>query len=119
MNDPAMTPSTGFLVVKVSTAQGAIPLENATVNIRGGSAEDSGILYSLRTDRDGKTSPVALATPSLSQSETPQGDTPYSVYHVDVFLDGYQPLFFHNVPIFPSIISVQPAIMIPDPASPL
>lgn len=119
MNLSEKEATTGFLVVKVSTALGAIPLENATVNIRGGSAADSGILYSLRTDRDGKTAPVSLPTPTISLSGIPNGDTPYSVYNVDVFKDGYQPLFFQNVPIFPSVISIQPAVMVPDPPSPL
>ena len=34
----------GYLVVRVSTALGAIPLENATVNVRGTTRESSGIL---------------------------------------------------------------------------
>ena len=89
-------------------------MENAAVNIRGGSAEQSGILYSLRTDRDGKTEPVTLPTPALSISSAPSEETPYAVYHIDVFKEGYVPLFFHNVPVFPSVISVQPAVMVPD-----
>lgn len=119
MNEPSKETSTGYLLVRVSTAQGAIPLENAAVNIRGGAAADSGILYSLRTDRDGKTQTVALPTPSLSLSDSPQNETPYAVYHVDVFREGYLPLFFHNVPVFPSVISIQPAVMVPDPEAPL
>ena len=119
MNQSAKDTSTGYLVVRVSTARGAIPLENAAVNIRGGDREQSGVLHSLRTDRDGKTPVVSLPTPPLSESETPNGETPYAVYHVDVFKEGYLPLFFHNVPIFPSVISIQPAVMVPDPSAPL
>ena len=119
MNQSATSSSVGYLVVRVSTARGAIPLEDAAVNIRGGDADQSGVLFSLRTDRDGKTRPVPLPTPERALSESPGTEPPYAVYNVDVFKEGYLPLFFHNVPVFPTVISVQPAVMVPDPALPL
>ncbi|MBQ8331040.1 MAG: hypothetical protein IJX94_00895 [Clostridia bacterium] len=114
---PQNAESVGYLIVKVTTARGAIPLEGASVNIRGGDAENSGVLYSLRTNRDGQTQKVTLPTPPRSASETPTNITPYANYNVDVFLDGYVPLSFQNVPIFPSIVSIQPAVMVPAPES--
>ena len=51
----------------------------------------------------------------LSNSESPQGGIPFSTYGVDVFKEGYGPLSFQNVPIFPGVVSVQPAVMIPLP----
>ena len=116
MNSSPSTPeSLGYLIVKVSTARGAIPLEGATVNIRGSDKANSGVLFSLRTDRDGKTERISLPTPPRSASEAPGNSAPYATYHIDVFQDGYIPLAFHNVPIFPSIVSIQPAVMIPSP----
>ncbi len=112
---PSLPDSQGYLIVKVSTARGAIPLEGATVNIRGGDQNNSGVLFSLRTDRDGQTERITLPTPPRSASESPGNTTPYATYHIDVFRDGYIPLAFHNVPIFPSIVSIQPAVMIPGP----
>ena len=112
---PPSSPSSGYLIVKVSTARGAIPLEGATVNVRGGDPAHSGVLLSLRTDRDGQTPRVTLPTPPLSASEAPGGITPFANYNIDVFAEGYVPLAFHNVPIFPSIVSIQPAVMIPHP----
>ena len=109
----ASTDSQGYLIVKVSTARGAIPLEGATVNIRSGDREDSGILLSRRTNRDGQTEKITLPTPPRYTSQSPSATVPYSTYHIDVFQDGYIPLSFHNVPIFPSIVSIQPAVMIP------
>ena len=103
----------GYLVVRVTTARGAIPLADAQIRIRKETAEDSGILYALRSNRDGLTSKVALPTPPLSNSDSPQGGIPFSTYGVDVFKDGYTPLSFQNVPIFPGVVSVQPAVMIP------
>lgn len=117
MNDAASTPQAfGYLIVKVSTARGAIPLENASVNIRGSEQDASGILFSLRTNRDGQTEKIALPTPPKAESETPNPSViPYALYNVDVFKEGYVPLFFQNVPIFPEITSIQGAVMVPAP----
>ena len=104
----------GYLTVRVSTAGGAIPLANASVNIRGGNVDDSSIIYSLLTNSDGLTKTVALDAPPRSASQAPQNQTPpYSVYNVDVYAKGYTPAFFNNVPIFSGINSVQPAILVP------
>ena len=108
---------TGYLTVRVSTARGAIPLEGASVNIRGNTEELSGIIYSLISDRDGKTPRVALNTPPAKSSAEPESTTPYATYNIDVFKEGYTPVFFHNVPVFSGITSVQPAVMIPAGAS--
>ena len=107
--------STGYLIVKVSTARGAIPLEGASVIVRGGEQDSSGVLYSMRTDRDGQTERISLPTPPRSASESPGNIKPYATYGIDVFREGYVPLSFENVPIFPSIVSIQPAVMVPLP----
>ena len=104
----------GFLTVRVSTAGGAIPLEGTSVNIRGGDVDDSAVIYALATNSDGLTPTVSLSTPPRSASETPQDSVPaYAVYNVDVYADGYLPVFFHNVPVFSGINSVQPAVLVP------
>ncbi len=107
----------GYLVVKVSTARGAIPLEGASVNIRGAERENSGIIYSLSTNSDGMTEKVALPAPARALSEAPGNIKPYALYDVDVFKEGYTDLHFNNVAVFESITSLQPAIMIPLPAN--
>lgn len=104
----------GYLTVRVSTAGGAIPLENAAVNIRGGDVDDSDVIYALSTNSDGLTPTVSLPTPPRSASEAPQNTSPaYAVYNIDVFAKDYSPAFFHNVPVFSGITSVQPAILLP------
>ena len=106
---------TGYLTVRVSTAGGAIPLKNAAVNIRGGDINDSDVIFSLSTNSDGLTPPVSLPTPPRSTSEYPQSAAPaYALYNIDVFAKGYSPAFFHNVPVFSGITSVQPAILLPE-----
>ena len=112
-NTPPYT-DVGYLTVRVSTAGGAIPLAGASVNIRGGDVSDSSVIYALTTNSDGLTRTVSLPSPARSASQFPQNEQPtYSVYNVDVFADGYSPAFFHNVPIFSGINSVQPAVLLP------
>ena len=112
-NDISKSQTTGYLIVKVSTARGAIPLADAAVNIRGGNESNSGVLFSLATNSDGQTPKVSLPTPELYYSQNPDNPIPYALYNIDVFKEGYVPMYFNNVPIFPSVISVQPAIMLP------
>lgn len=103
----------GYLIVRVSTALGAIPLEDATVNVRGTTAQSSGILYSLITDRDGLSARVSLPTPPRAVSQSPGEALPYSAWNVEVFKEGYVPAKFINVPVYPSTVSVQPAVLVP------
>ena len=107
----------GYIIIKASTARGAIPLEDASVSIRGSSAENSGIIYSLRTNSDGLTKKIALPAPDRSLSESPGNPFPYSLWNVDVFKEGYAPAYFQNVPVYSSITSIQPAILVPIPES--
>ena len=107
--------SVGYLVIRASTARGAIPLENASVSIRGATPQSSGMLFSLRTDSDGLTPRATLPTPAFYLSQGPSNATPFSLWNIDVFKDGYIPVSFQNVPVYPSIISVQPAVMVPLP----
>ena len=107
--------NTGYLIVRVTTAGGAIPLEDALVSIRGENAADSGVLYTLKTDRDGRTPKVELKTPKKSLSETQGNERPYALYNIDVMKKGYIPVYYHSVPVFPDVLSVQPAQMAPLP----
>lgn len=103
----------GYLIIKVSTARGAIPLSGASVTIRGGEKDISGVLFSLLSNRDGQTEKVELPAPNRNLSEEPGNIKPYATYSVDVFKEGYSPLFFEQVAVFPSVLSIQPAVMIP------
>ena len=44
---------------------------------------------------------------------TPNGTVPYSTYNVDVVAPGYYRLYFQGVPIYDTITSIQPAMLIP------
>lgn len=114
-NTQSIPDEVGYLVVKVSTARGAIPLDNAAVSIRGNTPQTSGIVYSLRTDRDGITEKIALPAPARALSESPGNLAPFSTWNLDVFKEGYIPASFQNVPVYSSVVSVQPAVLVPIP----
>jgi len=103
----------GYIIVTVSTARGAIPLADASVSIRGDTPETSGIIRTAITNSDGKTERIALPTPDRALSGTPNDPKPFATYNIDVFKDGYIPLYFRNVPVFSSVLSIQPAVMVP------
>ena len=107
---------TGYLVVRVSTASGALPLSGATVLVRGSEENFSAVIARLTSGEDGLTPKIALLTPPRSLSQSPsQTKKPYASYNVEVYLDGYSTLSAQNVPIFDGVTSIQPADMIPVP----
>ena len=118
---PDMT-GTGYLIVQVTTARGAIPLEGAKVDIRSYEAEDTSapetrgdVIASLTSGRDGNTPRVSLPAPPRAASESPGNGRPYSLYQAEVTLDGYFAQTYIGIPIFDGITAIQPAVMIPLP----
>lgn len=106
---------TGYLVVRVSAASEALPLEGATVFVRGGEENDSAVIATLNTGRDGLTPKIALAAPPRSLSESPNNVRPYALYSVDVHLNGYPTVTAQNLPIFDGITSAQSIVLTPLP----
>ena len=117
-NEQSSMNATGYLVARVSTALGAIPLKDATVTVRDemgntGTGERGGVIRVVTTDRDGNTPRIPLAAPPRSNSTSPGSSLPYATYSVDVEADGYYRQFFTGVPIYEGITSIQPAMLIP------
>ena len=107
---------TGYLIIRVSTASGALPLAGATVLVRGDEDDFSAVVARLTSGEDGLTPKIALLAPPRSLSMSPASQKkPYASYHVEVYLDGYHDNLTHNIPIFDGITSIQPADMIPIP----
>ena len=106
--------SYGYLIVKVSTASGAIPIENASVIVQGKDDNNQEILLSFLTNRDGITPKIMLPAPPKELSESPSpASKPYSVYNIDVFKEGYYPQHYNGVPIFQNVTAVQNAHIVP------
>lgn len=109
----------GYLIVRTSTAGGAIPLEGATVTVRnvgepGADSIAGSVKHVLTTDRDGNTQRLPLPAPLRDVSYTP-GGIPYAFYDIDVAVPGFYPQQFVRVPIYDTITSIQNAYLIPLP----
>ena len=107
----------GFLTTIVSTANGALPIQNANVTIyeRGNDEENNqgDVLYKLTTDISGRTEKVSLNTKSKDLSITPDNILPFLSYDIYVNADGYYDSSFLNVPIFQGVSSLQNVHLIP------
>ena len=107
----------GYMIVRVSTARGAIPLEDATVIIFNYLPEEfdrSGDVVAVdTTNNSGITRKFSLPAPSNSLSLTPGNGKTYSTYNISVFKDGYRPQTYVNVPVFEGITAIQNADLIP------
>ena len=112
---PIANDSSAVLRVVVTTALGALPLENASVTVST-TADETGartLLYSVRTGPDGMTPPMTLSTPPLSNSLSPDSGPPYAVYTVEVVRDGYTPLTALHVTMFSGVPAVLPVALTP------
>ncbi len=104
----------GTLRVRVTEANGTIPVEGAVVQVSEyPDAGDGRLLYSMRTDRDGLTPAVTLPAPPAGESLTPGAAIPYATYHLSVSYDGFYPVEGIGIPIFEGITAVQPVNLVP------
>jgi len=102
----------GYLSIRASTAENAIPLPDVKVIIRD---EDSSreILYNLVTDSSGKTDTVSIATPPKENSSYPNDSKKFAKVSIEATLSGYQPMSYFSVPIFDTIVATQNIRMVP------
>ncbi len=105
----------GFLVVQVTTASSAIPLEGATVIISRDEPESVDVLYQLRSGSDGRTERVELSAPPRIDSQRPSAEPPYTTYNIEVRMPQYRTAQYRAVPIFDGITSMQQADLVPLP----
>ena len=105
---------TGTLTVKAIIADGALPLTDTLINIRGADEENRFVEYSLLTDEDGLTPTVSLPTPSVEYSLSPNPtEIPYASYDVTAMANGYNPISIVGVSVFANTHSLQVVNMIP------
>lgn len=107
----------GFLEVAVKTANGALPIEGARVSIYEylpNESEISGkLLYSVLTEKNGRTPRLSLNAKSKELSMAPGNKNPFTAYNVSVEREGYYNNRYINVPVFQGITSIQPVELIP------
>ena len=105
--------------MRVTTANGAIPLEDAIVTVRDYLPEPDllrgSIISVSKTNQSGLTDKISLPAPSRSNSLSPNNGKAYSSYNIQIDKDGYGRVVYVNVPVFEGITAVQSANMIPLP----
>ena len=108
----------GTFMVRAYTA-GALPVEGASVRIRGADEGNKSIAYLLITDADGVTETVSLPAPPKSLSEAPNTPgIPYSLYDIEVYADGYYPKRIYGVTVFGGVKTLLELNMIPASVNP-
>ena len=104
----------GEIRIRTYTAAGALPVEGTLVKIYGTDDYNKDVKYSLLTDSNGVTEKISLPTPLKEYSMHPgPGESPYSVYNVELAKEGYYPKRIDNIPIFSDTNALLPIEMIP------
>lgn len=109
----------GYMIVRVTTARGAIPLEGATVYVQNflpdGTQAKGDVIAVYTTNESGLTQKFALPAPSRALSMSPGNGKSYSTYTLTATADGYSNRTYVNVPVFEGITAIQNVDMIPLP----
>jgi hypothetical protein len=107
----------GRLLVRVRTADGALPVAGAAVTVTGADAQNAAVYYRQTTDESGNTPPIPLSAPPAADSLTPDngGGRPFALYDVGVVLDGYYTHESRGVPVFDGVLSSLPVALLPLP----
>ena len=106
----------GKLIVQVTLARQAIPLENAKVTVNSTNGSPIEINEVRYTGQNGRTEPIDLPAPPVYYSKQPQEKVqPYAVYDVKSELDGYYTIEnAKHALVFDDIASIQNIEMIPN-----
>lgn len=113
-NAPELNTSSGFLQAEVSTANRAFPIKDASVIVTRKNGDKSELIALLTTDENGRTETIELPAPNKAYSESPdRTEKPFSDYQLAVYARGFYTIPLLNVPIFPTVKSIQPVSMIP------
>lgn len=106
--------SQGYFTSQAVTSNASIPVENATVIVTQGQT----LLAVRTTDRSGNTAPIAIDTPELSESLSPDNGVPFALVDVAIDHPEYQRIVANNVQIFPNVYTRQTFALIPLSALP-
>ena len=101
----------GYLTVRLTTAESALPIEGAKVEIFD---MDKNLLHTLYTDKSGLTDKVELPAPPMQTQFDPNlAVRPYSRYIVEITAEGYNKIAIHGVQIYDNSASDLPLDLTP------
>ncbi len=96
--------ASGSILVQVTMANGAVPVQGARVIISDANGE---VIQNCVTDQSGRISRIELPAPSLEYSQSSGLKVPYYTYNIRIEKPGFYTEEFLNVAIFPGIESIQ------------
>ncbi|MBQ4120515.1 MAG: hypothetical protein IJD35_00725 [Clostridia bacterium] len=96
--------NTGYLLVSTRTADGLLLVPYADVRVYNDAGE---LIFEGKTNRDGYTSEIEVATPAAAESLTPGAEKPYAEVSIFVEKEGFYGAQYIGVPVFENVISVQ------------
>ncbi len=109
--------ASGTIIAQTRTGDAYLPVENVTVAFYEPGERGMQHLLALRkSDSSGKTAPVVLETPALSESQQPEeaGEpAPYRVVDIAADHPGYEPIEVKGVQIFDGIVTFQDLMLVP------
>jgi len=109
----AETPAySGNLTINVTSSQGLIPIDNATIKISYTRDPDT-VVATLTTNDSGQTDTISLPAPNINYSTEPSEVMPYSEYNILITAPGYESVNISGTEILPEVTAVQPVSMTP------
>ena len=105
--------SNGAIEVRTYLGNEALPIAEAGVHIVQRSGDDELLIAYRTTDKNGKTAPVAIETPDVEASVSPENGTPFAKVDIRVRHPDYHRVYVHNVQVFPDTVTRLPVQMIP------
>lgn len=103
----------GKLRVQAYASKQVFPIQNAKVTVLKEFNGGNHVFAEMYTDIDGIAQNIVLPTKDKSLSLTAGGEIPYATYKVIVSHPRFITQIYENVPIFDSIESLQPVVMLP------
>lgn len=105
--------STGYITVKVFTAEKAMPVPKAQIRIIDLRIALDQTIYA---DENGNAERIKVYAPDKATSLKPQDvSQPYETYNIEIMKEGYIPTVINHVPVFAGETCLQPVAMIPQP----
>ena len=99
--------------MNVRTADGALPVEGASVTVSTSDGINSTVVAVMFTDSGGISEVVSLPAPSRSESQSPGNEPVCSYYTIDTGRTGFYSVVNTNVPVFDGVTSVQQVLLVP------
>jgi peptidoglycan hydrolase-like protein with peptidoglycan-binding domain len=102
----------GYLRIFATYENATLPIPGASVRVY--SKEPAELIYQTTTNAEGQTEYMSLTAPEVAQTfDSSQLSPAYSLYDVEVSLDGFNTTYIHDVEILPEVSSTLTVELLP------